>query len=635
MKLDWNVQNEAFRAQLAALQKMPKGKVVAEAIKLANTQLDFVSTNRLDSVLNGIFDAEVLASLDTRPVRLAILSSSTTTHLHSGIRVAGIRRGIHIEIYEGEYGQYWQELSSPAGALHQFKPTAILLSLDAHHLAAPVHVGMSSEALGRTLEETQDLIRRCWQMAHELFDPHVIHQTSLPLHITLMGNNEHRLPGSKALFIERLNAALPVQADKAGVDLIAIDRRTARDGLDVWHDLGLWHKAKQEISPKAAPLYGDLVGRLVAARQGRSYKCLIMDLDNTLWGGVVGDDGLQGIVLGQGSALGEAFVAFQSYARDLSRRGVILAVCSKNDEANAVEPFDSHPEMILRRTDLAAFVCNWCDKATNIRKISTQLNIGLDSIVFIDDNPFERNLVRQELPMVAVPEVGEDPADFARILADAGYFESLSLTSDDLERSRQYQSNLMRETTRELASDMPSYLRSLKMDLIVRRFDTISLSRIVQLINKTNQFNLTTRRYTNSDVAEIMNDDGAFGLQFRLIDKFGDNGIISIVIGRLVNGPGDLGADIEIDTWLMSCRVLGREVEVATLNVVVEYAKSIGAKRLLGRYVSTKKNGMVKDHYKRLGFSIVQEDEDSNSAILELASFKSNASVIKITREEV
>jgi FkbH-like protein len=417
------------------------------------------------------------------------------------------------------------------------------------------------------------------------------------------------------------------------VDLLAVDDRAACDGLAAWHDAGLWHRAKQEISPAAAPFYGDLVGRLIAAKQGKSYKCLVMDLDNTLWGGVIGDDGLAGIVIGQGSALGEAFVAFQEYARELSRRGIILAVCSKNDEANALEPFDKHPEMVLRRGDIACFVANWTDKAANLRAIATELNIGLDSLVFVDDNPFERSLVRQELPMVAVPEVGDDPVHYGRILADAGYFEGVAVTQEDRERGGQYQGNRMREALKSSATDLPSYLRGLQMQLIWRRFDPVGLSRTVQLINKTNQFNLTTRRYSEEDVLGVMRDNRAFGLQLRLLDRFGDNGIISIVIGRMQlapehdmeQNPGDDGTDagdLLIDTWLMSCRVLGRQVEPTTLNLVAEQAQRLGARRLVGEYVPTSKNAMVRDHYARLGFTVVHAAEDGASrAVLDLGGF--------------
>jgi FkbH-like protein len=379
----------------------------------------------------------------------------------------------------------------------------------------------------------------------------------------------------------------------------------------------LWNHAKQETTPAAAPMYGELVGRLLAAKQGRSYKCLVLDLDNTVWGGVIGDDGLDGIVLGQGSPLGEAYVAFQDYARELTRRGVILAVCSKNDEANALEPFDKHPDMVLRRADIASFVANWSDKAANIRAIAEELNIGLDSLVFIDDNPFERNLVRQELPMVAVPEVSEDPTYFAQAIADAGYFEGLSVTEEDRERAGQYQGNKAREALKSSATDLPAYLRGLEMRLIWKRFDKLGLQRIVQLINKSNQFNLTTRRYTDEDVFAVMADPNAFGLQLRLLDRFGDNGVIAIVIGRLKSG-----GDLYIDTWLMSCRVLGRQVEPTTLNLIAQEARKLGARRLIGEYIPTKKNGMVKGHYVRLGFTVMETDATGgNRNLLDLASF--------------
>ncbi len=328
--------------------------------------------------------------------------------------------------------------------------------------------------------------------------------------------------------------------------------------------------------------------------------------------------GLEGIVLGQGSASGEGFLSVQDYAREQGRRGVILAVCSKNDEANALEAFDKHPEMLLKRGDIACFMANWDDKATNIRRIAQQLNIGLDSLVFLDDNPFERNLVRQELPMVAVPEVPDDPALVAGILADAGYFEALAITDEDRERGGQYQGNLRREALKETATDIESYLRGLDMRLTWCPFDRIGLARTVQLINKTNQFNLTTRRYTEIDVQAVMDDADAVGLQLRLLDRFGDNGIIAIVIGRKLPDT----ADFLVDTWLMSCRVLGRQVEKSTLNILAAEAQRLGADRMLGEYIPTKKNGMVRKHYEKLGFSLIEETPDGSSrAKLDLRDF--------------
>jgi FkbH-like protein len=273
--------------------------------------------------------------------------------------------------------------------------------------------------------------------------------------------------------------------------------------------------------------------------------------------------------------------------------------------------------MVLRRGDISAFIANWNDKAANIREIAETLNIGIDSMVFLDDNPFERALVRRELPAVAVPEVGEEPSRFAQILADAGYFEAVSITDEDRERTSLYQNNAAREASRKSATDLPSYLRSLDMELHWSRFDRVGLQRIAQLINKTNQFNLTTRRYSEEDVLSVMANNRAFGLQLRLIDRFGNNGIISIIIGKM-NG----GDDLLIDTWLMSCRVLGRQVEPTTLNLVAAQAQALGARRLIGEYRPTKKNGMVREHYTRLGFRPLDTAEDGGSrAFLDLATF--------------
>jgi FkbH-like protein len=615
IELTWLPEIKDWRARLRALAGTP-AEVWNDAMVLAQSKLDFVRTNALDAAVRQLLGEAPLSDLGTKPVRLAILGSCTLAQLHGGIRIAGLRRGIHITIYESDYGQYWQELTDPDSALHAFRPNIILFALDAVHLSAGVTAGMTAAEADNALEDVQNRITECWRLARAAFKCPIIHQVPLPVHPLLLGSNEHRLPGSRHSFILRLNNLLRGMADAAGVDLLALDDRAAIDGLNAWHDSALWHRAKQEVSPGAAPMYGELLGRLLAAKQGRSFKCLVLDLDNTLWGGVVGDDGLEGLVLGQGSTLGEAFTAFQDFARELGRRGVILAVCSKNDEANALEPFEKHPEMVLRRADIASFVANWSDKAANIRLIAQELNIGLDSLVFVDDNPFERTLVRQELPMVAVPEVSDDPVGYPQILADAGYFEALSITEEDRARGSQYQGMRQREALRASATDLPAYLRSLEMQLTYRPFDQIGLQRTVQLINKTNQFNLTTRRYAEDDVLAVMRNNRAFGLQLRLLDRFGDHGIISIVIGKMRDD-----GDLVIDTWLMSCRVLGRQVEPATLNLVAAQARSLGARRLIGEFMPTKKNAMVKDHYTRLGFMTQETSDGASISTLDLASF--------------
>ena len=624
--LHWLLSLPDARERLRALPAEPDA-AWEEGVALANSRLDFLVTDSLDARIRRVV-TEPPANLTTKPIRLALLGSCTLTHLHRTIRVAGMRRRLWIDTYESDYGQYLQELSNPTSALHQFRPTAILLALDAYHLTAGISSAMDRQDVDAQLQEVTDRIRQVWCLAREAFRCPIIQQAALPVHLPVLGNNEHRLPGSRANFLSRLNVELRKMTDEEGVDLLAIDARAAHDGIANWHDVGLWCRAKQEIALPAAPLYGDLVGRLLAAKQGRSAKCLVLDLDNTLWGGVVGDDGVEGLVLGQGSALGEAFVAFQNYARELSRRGVILAVCSKNDEANALEPFDRHPDMVIRRSDIACFVANWSDKASNIRAIAQELNIGLDSLVFVDDNPFERNLIRRELPMVAVPEVGEDPSGYVRAIADAGYFESLGVTEEDRERTSQYHDNLAREALRASTTDLGSYLRGLEMQLIWRPFDHIGLQRIVQLINKSNQFNLTTRRYTEDEALAVMIDPCAVGLQMRLIDRFGDNGVIAIVIGRMQTDQ-----DMLIDTWLMSCRVLGRQIEPTALNLLAQEAKKLGARRLIGEYIPTKRNGMVKEHYAKRGFTVISTDAAGGSRnVLDLESFRPAETSIVISQ---
>jgi FkbH-like protein len=623
-ELHWLPSIPDWRQRLRALPADPD-TAWENAVALANARLNFVLTNALDETVRQVLPDGPQA-LATKKVRLAVLGSSTLAHLLPAIRAAGLRRGIWIDTYENDYGQYLQELTDAGSPLQDFNPTAVLVALDAYHLTAGVTAGMDAGTAQAALTEIQARISEVWRLAREAFHCPILHQAVLPAHLPVLGNNEHRLPGSRAWFVTQLNAAIRAMAEAEAVDILAVDDRAARDGIGKWHDPALWHRSKQEILPTAGPLYGDLVGRWLAAKQGRSFKCLVLDLDNTVWGGVIGDDGLEGITLGQGSPLGEAYTAFQEYVRELGRRGVILAVCSKNDESNALEPFEKHPEMVLRRPDIASFVANWSNKADNIRAIARELNIGLDSLCFIDDNPFERNLVRQELPMVAVPEVSDDPTSYSVALADAGYFEGLSVTDEDRERTSQYQGNKARDVLRATTTDLASYLRGLEMRLVWKRFDRIGLQRIVQLINKSNQFNLTTRRYTDEDVIAVTDDPDAFGLQLRLLDRFGDNGIIAIIIGRLqpdrALGSGVRGTDLYIDTWLMSCRVLGRQVEPTMLNLVAQEAAKLGVRRLLGEYIPTKKNAMVKDHYARLGFAVMQTDDaGGNRNILDLAAF--------------
>lgn len=590
-ELDWlPPKPDDWNARLRAIAALPDAAARwAECVALSRYRIDFLETAKLDREMQRLRERSLLVPNTTRPsLRLALLSSSTVQHLVPGLRVGALRHGIELFIHEGDYGQYRQELMDTNSSLHSFRPDAVLLALDSYHLAE-----------GGSAESSLDALRASWQQIRSL-GAVVIQQTLLSVHAPLMGSNEHRMPDSPAAVVASLNASLRLEPE---ITLLAIDAAAAADGIAQWHDPVLWHRAKQEIHPRVSHIYGELAGRIFGALRGRSRKCLVLDLDNTLWGGMIGDDGLEGIQLGQGSALGEAYVAFQRYAQRLARRGVILAVCSKNDEQNAREPFLSHPDMILKPAEIACFVANWQDKATNLRAIASRLNIGLDALVFADDNPFERNLVRQELPEVAVPELPDDPSFFAETIARAGYFEALSITNEDRERGAQYQANQAREELRAATTDMESYLRGLQMELIVRRFDPIGIPRITQLINKTNQFNVTTRRYTEEEVRALAMDENVIALQFRLLDRFGDNGTIAILIGK------HAGDAVAMDTWLMSCRVLGREVEQACLNAIAFAARAAGATRIMGEYHPTAKNAMVRDLYRHLGFTLAPDSD--------------------------
>jgi FkbH-like protein len=629
MQLEWLPEPPDWAASLIDLRRSKS--VWEDAAALSRHRLTATQTNALDRLVRELVTEPPPRSLAGPSVRLAILGSSTMAHLHSGIRMGGMRRNLSITIHEAAYGQYRQALADPA-ELKAFQPTAILFALDAYHLAAGVEPSMSLAETDAALEAAAERIRQCWRLA-KTFDAAIIQTIPLPVHAGLAGNNEHRLVGSPRTFISRLSDRLRRMADDEQVDVLSLDVRATADGLTAWHDPDLWHQAKMEVAPSIAPTYGDCLARLLAAQVGVSRKCLVLDLDNTLWGGAVGDLGIDGIELGQGSATGEAFTAVQAYSRALSQRGVILAVCSKNDEHNAVDAFDRHPEMVLRRSDITCFVANWNDKASNLRRIAKELNIGLDALVFLDDNPFERELVRRELPMVAVPEISDDPSTYPRLLEKAGYFETTHITEDDLRRGEQYRQSAERTRLSETATDLESYLSSLNSRLTWRSFDRLGLSRIVQLANKTNQFNLTTRRYSEADIISIMEDQRSFGLQLRLADRFGDNGTIAAVIGRL-----QPSGEIFIESWLMSCRVLGRGVETATLQLVVDQARRLGAARIIGEYRPTAKNGMVRDLYARLGFNLdATADEkvgDAQRYSLELAQFHP-AEVSMSVEEEV
>jgi len=595
--LGWLPAPTDFRGELrAALEAGTHPERLHRLAALADQRLSFLETIQVD---RGLTRQGQEPAPGFSPLRLAVLASSTVEHLSPSIRVAGLRRRLLIEIHVGAYSQYRQELLDPASALYRFRPQLVLFSLTPRQAIAGVPLGATPDEAEAAIGAAIDELRGLWRKAREALQATVVQQTFVNVAEPVFGSYDRAVPGAPARLVARLNERLAEAAVQDGVALLDIARATERDGLDAWFDQGRWLQGKFEIAPQAAPAYGELLARVIAALRGLSRKCLVLDLDNTLWGGVIGDDGLEGIVLGEGSAAGEAHLALQHYALQLRRRGIILAVCSKNDLATAEQVFRDHPEMALKRSDIAAFMANWNDKAANLRQIAEQLNIGVDSLVFLDDNPVERARVRQSLPMIAVPELPRDPALYVRCLADAGYFESVSFTAEDQQRGEQYAANASREALLKSSESVEDFLRGLEMTVVSGPFRAVDLSRVVQLINKTNQFNLTTRRYSQEEVAVFMDQEGALTLQFRLLDRFGDNGLVSAMILRPLAGTPDV---LELDTWVMSCRVFGRQLEDEAMNQAVLAAGRLGAKALRADYLPTPKNDVVRDLYPTLGF---------------------------------
>ena len=513
---------------------------------------------------------------------LGILGNATTCLYVNALRGATARYGVNLETTQAEYDQVMQTAMDPNDRLHTVGVDAVLLALDYH--------GLPFDAGAKAAIEYVKTIRDC------LSAP-IIYQTIVSPPEPLLGSLDAIESGTMLNKVMEFNAALFELAAQQSDYVFDVANLANMVGTQNWQDQAQWNLYKLPFAQKLMPVYVDHVGRMLSAIRGLSKKCLVLDLDNTIWGGVIGDDGLSGIKIGQGDGVGEAHLDIQRTVLMLRDRGIILAVCSKNDDAVARQPFRKHPDMLLKENHISVFQANWKDKASNLEVIAKTLNIGLDALVFLDDNPVERKQVRDALPMVSVPELPTDPSSFSRILLNAGYFETVSFSADDKRRAEQYRSNALRAELQIKARDMGQFLNSLDMKLEIGPFNDFNKGRVVQLINKTNQFNLTTRRYTENEIDDMMSDASVITLQARLIDKFGDNGLISVGIGRIE------GKICIIDTWLMSCRVLGRRVEEAFLSAFASSAQKLGADILEGLYVASEKNSMVADHYKKLGFT--------------------------------
>jgi FkbH-like protein len=573
----------------------------SEIRSLASFGLDLNQLTKLARVIGKACSEGT--SLDPLvPFRLALLSNSTIDMMVPALIASAARHGILLEIIQPSYDQVMQEVLTPDSKINSSKPDAVLFALDYRALPLKLSPG-DAEAASATVQGALGYLQALGDGIKANSKGLCIFQTFAPPAEPLFGSLDRALPGTMRSLIDTVNRELAAYVLSSGDVLLDVAGLAETVGLANWHNQQLWNLGKFSFSDEWIPLYGDHVARCVAAIRGKSKKVLVLDLDNTVWGGVIGDDGLEGIKIAQGDACGEAHLAVQRLALDLRQRGIVLAVSSKNTDAVAREPFEKHPEMLLKLEHIAVFQANWNDKATNIQAIAEELSLGLEAMVFLDDNPVERGLVRRLLPQVAVPELPEEPSGYARTLAAAGYFEAVTFAHEDLKRAGYYLDNARRAQLQTKVGGVDAYLASLDMTITFQPFDAIGRARIVQLINKSNQYNLTTRRYTDPEILDAENDPEVFTLQVRLGDIFGDNGMISVVICR----PSAAGV-WDIDTWLMSCRVLGRKVEHMVLREIVEQARAAGIGKLCGIYQPTERNQLVVDHYAKLGFCKVLEE---------------------------
>lgn len=606
VSLPWLASKTSGAAEVLERRERLEAAPLRELAALAQMKLGDRDVRRLAKAARARGNEAADAGL--MKIRLCLTCQATADFMYDELVVAGLRFGLLVDIVQSEfnqladvaYGSYFDDES-------RRDIDFTFVGLDYRQLGfRDGVVGDVGASQHEVAEKTSIILGLCAAIRARTGAPCII-QNLVMQESAWLGSRDRSIPGSQQWFVDSVNAQIREYiASGSGSDyLFDCEHLASQVGLTNWHDPGMWYMAKLGFSQTAVPYFAHRFAALIAAAKGRSRRVLILDLDNTLWGGVIGDDGVEGICIGAGSALGEAFLDVQRMAALLKSRGIVLAVSSKNDEAVAKLAFEQHSGMCLRFEDFAAFRANWDDKASNIRHIGRMLNLGLDSFVVVDDNPAEREIVRRTLPEVAVPEIGSDPAEYPRIVMAAGYFESVSFSGEDRQRAQMYRENAERAGAMEIIADMDAYLASLAMQLRIRPFDRPGRDRIVQLINKSNQFNLTTRRYSAAEVEAMERDASVFTLQASLKDRFGDNGMISVVICR----PDS--HDWVIDTWLMSCRVLKRRVEEQILEYVLGRAREAGAKRLKGIYRPTAKNGLVKHHYRDLGFEPGDESTEA------------------------
>lgn len=556
--------------------------------------------------------------------RLAIVGNVATQFLATAIKGESNLQEYPIEVFDADYNQILAQLVDSNSEVFEFKPDGILLWMDSYKLYEDF-LSLPLPEKNGFAQSFMDEILSYWEMVAKNSKAKIIQPNFCEIDDRTMGNLSSKVDSSFIYQIRKLNYLLEEAASANGnvfiLDLLSLQNRF---GSNFFHDDALYYNAKMTISMDGFPYVACNVMQIIKAIKGSFKKCLVMDLDNTIWGGVIGDDGLSGIEIGE-LGRGHAFQTLQKWIKNLKDNGIILAVCSKNNEDIAKEPFEKLEEMVLRLDDISVFVANWEDKASNIKLIRETLNIGMDSLVFIDDNPFERNLVREMIPEITVPELPEDPAMYLDYLQSCNLFEVASVSEDSSKRTKQYQQEFARRKQEMSYENYDDYLISMEMEAIAKKFEELKYPRIAQLTQRSNQFNLRTIRYTESDIKEISNNDEYIPIYFTLEDKYGDYGLISVLIMKKEDN-----STLFVETWLMSCRVLKRGMEEFIINKMVSLAKENGFKRIVGEYLPTAKNKMVSDIYQRMGFEKIAD----NRYAVDVGTYQNNKTFIKEKYDE-
>ena len=538
--------------------------------------------------------------------KVAILGGSTTAEIRNMLDLFLLDQGIEAEFYESEYNRYWQDVMFDEPRLTEFHPDIICIHTTSRNLSVCPDLTDSSETIERKLNEVYETFRVMWDKISETYHCPVIQNNFEKPRYRLLGNRDVSDEHGLSNFVTRLNVKFYEYArDHHNFFINDIDFLSASYGLQKWNDPSYWYMYKCAPALPAVPELAFNLSNIIKSIYGKNRKALVLDLDNTLWGGIVGEDGEDGIEIGQETAAAQLYAEFQSYVKAQKPLGTLLTVDSKNDMENALAGLNRQ-DSVLNPEDFLIIKANWKPKDQNLKEIAEELNIGTDALVFVDDNPAERHIIRSQVPEAAVPEM-ERPEDFITTLDRSGFFEVTNFSEDDLQRSEMYRANIQRNQQQAQFTDYREYLLSLEMKAEIKPFSSQYMSRIAQLTNKSNQFNLTTRRCSEAELTQIAGDPEYITLYGRLTDRFGDNGVVSVVFGHKAAGA------FHIDLWLMSCRVLKRDMEYAMLDELVSRCKSENIGTLKGYYYPTKKNKMVSDFYGRMGFVKVSEDDEGNT----------------------